>query len=617
MVLGPVFQREAVTTPRRPKHYLYRSLYVAALLLLMGTAWLVLAGTQSIRNVGDMSRFGAMIFQILAPLQMALAMFLAALGSASSVSLEKDRRTLILLLLTRMSNSQLVLGKLAASLLNVLAMVLAALPVFMLVTLFGGVATEQVVRVYAVTILSVIAAGSVGCTIALWREKTFQALAMTALVMVLWISVWEGLRLVAGSQSITWLANLAGMISPLQAIVSACQPDLSSTSWWASPTVGFLVSSTLIVIVLNGVSIWRVRIWNPSREVRPGQQEQESAASIWGAEHDLTHTESPGLQQRAEAARDQHVDARKERTAGQARNVWDNPVLWREVCTWAYGRKVILIRVVYVLLALLTLAGVHYSLAQAQYVSSSGAIGDIIPATAQPLAPFFLLSLVIVNALAVTSITNERDGQAIDLLLVTDISPREFVFGKLWGVLWVTREMVAAPLLIMLYLWFQGGINNENLLFVVGVLIVMNAFVTVLGIHYGMSYSSSRTAILMSLGTVFFLFIGVMTCIAVMVSFSGSFQNQLPPFLAFILGGGIGLYAALGHRNPSPAIAAASLLLPFLTFFSITSFLLRNQEMTVFVVTCSAYGFTTAALLIPAIYEFDFAMGRTKGPEDE
>ena len=79
----------------------------------------------------------------------------------------------------------------------------------------------------------------------------------------------------------------------------------------------------------------------------------------------------------------------------------------------------------------------------------------------------------------------------------------------------------------------------------------------------------------------------------------------------------MGLYVALGIRNPSPAITLASLSLPFATFFAITSFLLRNQEMTVFLVVAVAYGFATAAMLVPAVYEFDIAMGRTKAAGDE
>jgi hypothetical protein len=100
-----------------------------------------------------------------------------------------------------------------------------------------------------------------------------------------------------------------------------------------------------------------------------------------------------------------------------------------------------------------------------------------------------------------------------------------------------------------------------------------------------------------------------------MISFSGSFQAQLQPFLAFMVGGGVGLYVALGARNPSTAIGVASFLCPFATFYAIASFLL-HYTLAVFLVTVAAYGFATAAMLIPAIYEFDVAAGRTTSGED-
>ena len=160
---------------------------------------------------------------------------------------------------------------------------------------------------------------------------------------------------------------------------------------------------------------------------------------------------------------------------------------------------------------------------------------------------FFLVSLVIINALAVNSVTNERDGNALDLLLVTDITPSEFVFGKLAGVLWLCREMILLPFFLCGYLWWTGGISGENLVYTIGGLIVMDLFVTTLGLHCGMVYANSRSAIGVSLGVVFFLFLGVVTCLMMMISFSGSFQTQLPPFLLFVLGGGIGLFVAAWH----------------------------------------------------------------------
>jgi hypothetical protein len=130
-----------------------------------------------------------------------------------------------------------------------------------------------------------------------------------------------------------------------------------------------------------------------------------------------------------------------------------------------------------------------------------------------------------------------------------------------------------------------------------------------LGLHAGMAYDNSRSAIATSLGTVFFLFLGVATCMRMMLAFSGQFEVQLP-FLGLMVFGGAGLYLALGVRNPSMAIGLASFACPLVTFYAITSFFLQKNALA-FVATVAAYGFTTAAMLIPAIDEFDVATGRT------
>ena len=57
MIVGPVFTREAVTAPRRARFYVQRTVYALSLLLLMCTAWMVVSGTQFIRNVGDLAAF--------------------------------------------------------------------------------------------------------------------------------------------------------------------------------------------------------------------------------------------------------------------------------------------------------------------------------------------------------------------------------------------------------------------------------------------------------------------------------------------------------------------------------------------------------------------------------
>jgi len=600
LLIGPVFSREAVTAPRRARFYISRAAYVGTLLVLVCTAWLLLAGTQVIRNVGDMARFGATLFQILAPLQLTIAIFFSALLAASGVAQEKDRRTLVLLLLTNLTNSELVLGKLLASLLNVLVLLAAALPLFMLTTLFGGVSFGQIGRVLAVTLATAVAAGSLGSILALWREKTFQTLALTVLALVFWLAAGEAIA--HGALGSEWLGISTSVwatgLSPWQAILAATRPLLDTQN--LLPYVGdavnlFLVFAMALVLVINALAILLVRVWNPSREARASTAEAAESETIWG----MTEESAAALRKRA--ALSVHS------AGGKTRQVWDNPIIWREISTWAYGRKVLAIRVAYLILVGLS-AFALYSL-----IHSEQGLTNTLAALI--LVPLFVLSLVLVNAQAVTSLTTERDVKALDLLLVTDLTPKEFVFGKLGGVLYNTKEMVLLPMALCAYLWFERVVGGENLLYLLGGLAVMNFFVAMLGLHAGMSYGNSRTAIGVSLGTVFFLFIGIATCMRMMIAFSGSFHWQIQPFLAFMLGGGVGLYAALGSRNPSLAIGVASVLCPIATFWAITSFLLQ-YTLSVFLVTVVTYGFATAAMLVPAIFEFDVATGRTTGGEE-
>lgn len=599
VLIGPVFTREAMTAPRRPRLYISRAAYVSGLLVLMCTAWLLLAGTQVVRNVSDMARFGALLFHILAPLQLALALFFSALLAASGVAQEKDRRTLVLLLLTNLTNSEIVLGKLLAAMLNVLVLLAASLPLFMLSALFGGVSFEQIARVFAVSLATVLVAGSLGSTIALAREKTFQALAMTVLILVFWLAAGEVVA--SGSLGASWRGiaahDWAAALSPWQAILAATRPIIEAQH--PLPYVGnainlFVLFAFALSALLNGWAIYRVRRWNTTSEARATSGQTEEPESIWGLSEE-TVAARKALAQRVHSA------------GGKTRQVWDNPILWREIATWAYGRKMLAIRLAYLVLVGLAAYALYGLVHSGQSLSMASA--------ALVLVPLFVLSLVLVNAQAVTALTSERDVRALDLLLVTDLTAKEFVFGKLGGVFYNTKEMVLLPMALCFYLWFERAMSGENLLYLLGGLLVMNAFVAMLGVHAGMSYGNSRTAIGVSLGTVFFLFVGVATCMRMMIAFSGAFHWQIQPFLAFMLGGGVGLYAALGARNPSVAIGVASMLAPVATFWAITSFLM-NYNLGVFVVTAATYGFATTAMLMPAIFEFDVATGRTTGGDE-
>lgn len=596
-MIGPISGREWLVSPRRWKFYLQRVVFVAALFSLVGTVWLLLAGMQQVRNIGDLARFGALAFQLVVPLELLIVMFLAAVTTAANVAQEKDRRTLVLLLLTRLRSREIVLGKLGASLLGVANMVLSSLPLLLIFPLLGGVSVLQALSAMAVIMVTAFWCASLGALFGFWREKTFQALAITILAIATWCVLGE---VIASGGIAAIPANWAKSMSPLRAVWSVCQPmpDAAFRYLPGGVTAAYCLTGMLMGAGFCLFTIMRLRIWNPSQQVQAQTQVTENSE------------DAPQLSPETLAS----AATWKVRAP---RSVWANPILWREMCTWAYGRKLLFIRFAYILLFAAALAGLYWTVESGAALQRSRLNEELIPAATKVLAPFLVISLIMINALAVNSITNERDGQALDLLLVTQITPTQFLVGKLIGVLYVTKEMVLFPMFLCIYLWWKGGITGENLTYVLLGLATMTLFVTMLGIHCGMIHSQSRGAIATSLGTVFFLFLGVVMCMVVMLSFRGSFASQLPPFLVIILGGGIGLFTALGIRNPSPAIALASFGLPFLTFFAITSFLLRNQELSVFSVLVVAYGFATAAMIIPALSEFDFAIGRSRVAEEE
>ncbi|MGL6197232.1 MAG: ABC transporter permease subunit [Thermoguttaceae bacterium] len=626
MFVGPVFTREVTIAPRRPQTFIVRSAYGALLLLLVSTAWLVLTGTQLIQDTGDFARFACTLFLFLAPLQLVLTVFFSAMLAAGAVAQEKDRKTLLLLLLTRMTNSELVLGKLLASLLNVLVMIIISMPIFMLASLLGGVSYPQIIRVLLVTFFAALACGSLGSCVALSREKTFQALAVTVLILVLWFGLWEVVGLgILGEHFFGFsVKKLACAFSPWSAVITAARPAVDWIGSNSSPLekiqnlIGpiqyFLAVCAAITVIINGIAIGMVRIWNPSRETRPGTIEEDT----WVKEEnefeqleELTQygmplTEIKQIEKSILTAETTITSEEKDHSIlsaepGRIRHCWDNPVLWREICTRAYGKKKWIIRLAYLLFFGVCVLALN-SILKANISVSIDQLGG-------PLVPLFLLSLFLVNAQAVTSLTSERDGGTLDLLLVSDITPKEFVYGKIGGVFWNMKEMVLLPLCVCGYLYWTG-IDPVPVSFLFLALLVFYAFVAIVGIHIGMQYTNTRSAVATSLGIIFFLFVGISTCMWIMVAFSGSFETQLQPFLAFMVGGSIGLYVTLGAKNPSKAIMLASFLLPVATFYSITSLLLGQYHL-VFIAAVSAYGFTSAAMLIPAIDEFDVATGRT------
>jgi ABC-type transport system involved in multi-copper enzyme maturation permease subunit len=595
LLVGPIFVREAMTAPRRVRHYLSRASYGALLFVLMWTAWQHMVGFQRVESAGDVARFGNFVFQVLSVVQLSLALFFAPIVAGSSISAEKDRRTFVLLLVTDLTNWEIVIGKLLASLLQMTVLLAAAVPIFTMCLVLGGASPTQVAGVFVITAASALASGSLGILIASWREKTFQTLALTVLILVLYL---VGLHFLLGDSAPlglpagTWRAilspfsALAAVINPPEAAAASWgRSFVAATAWLglpagSAPQAAFVAAMLLVTAGLAGTAVATLRVWNPG-----GGKPTHAREAIEEIERQMA----------AEA---------QAQPKAEPRSIWDNPVLWREVRTRAYGRRPLLVKLAYFLVFAVILLGFFLAARDNPQMTQLGVAKTIVPVL------FLATSLILINVQAVTAITSERDGRALDLLLVTDITPKEFIFGKILGVLYNTKEMLALPIAGVSVLLARGLLDFELWLYLVLGFGVLCTFAITLGLHASLAYEQTRAAVINSLGTIVFLFLGIAFCVY-LIRFSSRFEAQAANFVLFLCGGSVGLYVSLAVRNQSTALFLVSLACPWLTWWAIVHLLQGGDPLGAFLATATSYGFAVLAMLVPAVSEFDVALGRT------
>ncbi len=207
---------------------------------------------------------GGALYNSLAYAQLALLIFTAPGLTAGTIAGERERQTLDLLLITRMSPLQVVVGKLGAALGFTVLLMIASLPVYGVLFLLGGVAIERLLYTAIVYIVTVLLLGSIGlyfsavfkrtqASVVATYGTTFGLIIATLILSVLVFEVFyrgqfdqvRGVA-VAGSPP-SWMVIL-GYINPVMALSAAAggpmeeltqlyrkvltTPELRNTIWW-------------------------------------------------------------------------------------------------------------------------------------------------------------------------------------------------------------------------------------------------------------------------------------------------------------------------------------------------------------------------------------------------
>lgn len=232
--------------------------------------------------------FGELVFQFFALMQITLVLFFLVLFSQGNIAAEKDKRTLILLLMTDLRDAELVLGKLLASLLLPLLLVAISYPAWSSFRGWGGVETSQIVGVLVVSAAAGLAGRGQSDRFAL--KGATQTLSIALIGVVVFLAVIE---------AIGGLVPALGRGSSPEIRSESGAGDSRSLRGVTATEVALRCGGGLLTLAVGliGATVWQLRVWNPSRAVT-------EARTLAMSETERTRT---------------------------ARSVWENPIVWREM----------------------------------------------------------------------------------------------------------------------------------------------------------------------------------------------------------------------------------------------------------------------------------------------
>lgn len=162
--------------------------YVSMLFLLGGAYFLATFGKKGGVSLMQVANNGISGYVILAIMQFVLMIFAVPAVTAGTISAEREKQTLDLLLCTRMRPISIIVGKLFSSMGFVLLLVVASAPVYALSLLFGGILVMDLVKLFIFYIMTALYSGSIGMLCScLFKRTTVATISSYAIIMAIGI----------------------------------------------------------------------------------------------------------------------------------------------------------------------------------------------------------------------------------------------------------------------------------------------------------------------------------------------------------------------------------------------------------------------------------------------
>jgi ABC-2 type transport system permease protein len=178
-VRNPMIRKELRQRMRERKGWILPSLYLCALAAVIALTYYFNTASPSSHPQG--SSIGVSVFLAAAFAQLLLLLLLAPVFSAGTLTIEKEQRTLGGLLTSLLTPAQIWWGKFVSSLMYVLLLLLAGLPILSVAVAFGGIGLWDVA---IVTFTTVVILGVISAVSLYWSSAFRRSVHATAVSYV-------------------------------------------------------------------------------------------------------------------------------------------------------------------------------------------------------------------------------------------------------------------------------------------------------------------------------------------------------------------------------------------------------------------------------------------------
>ena len=184
MKINPVLRNESKLAVRSIKFNLTILFYI--LILSIGTILFYRSFVGEIYASGTNPQYAVTLYIAMAIIQAVLLMFIVPSLTSTAICSEREKQTLDILLSTRLSTLQIILGKLFSSSLRVIVLIICTIPIYSICGLIGGVKISNILMLALSFIVNTIFVGSIGILVSTY-VKTSKVATAVAYSLVLFI----------------------------------------------------------------------------------------------------------------------------------------------------------------------------------------------------------------------------------------------------------------------------------------------------------------------------------------------------------------------------------------------------------------------------------------------